>query len=56
LAVPNDLGKAEVGNLDCTDATRANSWDKLAFVFLVFIAGLTWRRMFAWNEFNGVEE
>ena len=37
LLVPNDLGEAEIGNLDASDASTANARNKLAFILLLLV-------------------
>jgi hypothetical protein len=54
--IPDDLGKAEIGNLDYTDAAGTDTPDKLAFVFLVLVSGRLWLRVLGRNERRGVEE
>lgn len=56
LAIPDDLGEAEVGNLDDPDTASAFPGNEFPFVHLVFIAGLAGFGMFGRDEGRGVEE
>jgi hypothetical protein len=54
--IPDDLGKAEIGNFDYTDAAGADTPDELAFIFLVLVSRRLWLRVLGRNERCGVEE
>lgn len=54
--IPDNLREAEVGDLDHTNTTRANTFDELAFVFLVFVSRRLRLRVLAGNERCRVEE
>jgi hypothetical protein len=56
LAVPDDLAKAEVGNLDKADATGTLALDELALVGLVFVVGALGLRVSGWDEWRRVEQ
>jgi hypothetical protein len=56
LAVPDDLGQTEVGNLDKTNATGTYALDELALVRLVFVIWSSRLGVPGGDKGSGVEE
>lgn len=50
MVVPNDLGEAEICDLDLADATRTDTLDELALIDLVLVSGLFWLRVLGGNK------
>lgn len=56
MAVPDDLGQAEVSNLDNANATGSNALDKLALIGFVLVVWRPGLWVPGGNEGCGVKE
>lgn len=55
--LPYLLRQSQVANLDCTDCASTKPFNKLAFIFLIFVSGLRRRSWtFSFHEWNRVEQ
>jgi hypothetical protein len=56
LAIPDDLGKSEIRNLDLANSTSTNARNKLTLVGLVLVIRASRLGVSGWHKRCGVEE